>query len=229
MTRGIFAFAVLACAAACGRGGLGPGATCGRDGIRTPLDFSVRVAPVETVVRRDVDLAGLVRVRGGSERSDGGKTQGLTVVEHRLGYKTGVALTTNPFQSRPCAWMSSLAVDMTPGQVTIYVPSEYAADSCEGREILSHERQHEEIHRRLLEKAAADVRAALAKADWLPTRGGAVPVADRAEAEKRFEAQVDKVIDPPYEAFKRDLQTEQAAIDTPENYRFVTSRCSGWK
>jgi len=227
--RPVLLIASLACLAACGRAPDWTGATCPRDESKGPLDFSVTVSPVETVVRRDVDLAGLAHIQGGSEHADGGKTQGLTVVEHRLGYKTGVAVTTNPFRRQTCAWMTSLKVDMTPGQVVIYVPSDYAEGSCEAREILAHERQHEEIHRRLLDKAAADMRAALANANRLPAPGTPVPVADRNEAERRFEKNVDEVLDPVYEDFKNALAREQAEIDTPQNYRLVTQRCDAWK
>jgi hypothetical protein len=228
MKRLLLSLAVFA-AAACGRSPSATRASCAPDESLRRLDFNVTVSSVATAVRRDVDLAGLARVRGGYERADGGHTQGLTVVEHRLGYKTGVAVTEPMFGGRPCAWIASLSVDMTPGEVTIYVPSEYADASCEELEILAHERRHEEIHRRLLAQAAENMRAALAKADRLPTRGTPLPVANRAEAEKRFEAMVDRVIDPVYAGFKAELGREQAEIDTPENYARVTGRCSGWK
>jgi hypothetical protein len=214
--------------AACGRA---PSlrAPCAPDPSQPRPAFTVLVSSVPTAVRRDLDLAGVARVQGGSEHSDGGHTQGLTVVEHRLGYKTGVAVSEPLFRGPPCAYIASLSVDMTPGQVTIYVPSDYAPDSCEGVEILAHERQHEEIHRRLLAQAAADVRVALDRADGLPTLGRSVPVADRAEAERRFEKLIDGVVDPVYAGFKEELGREQAEIDTPENYARVTARCSGWK
>ncbi len=229
MIRIFFALALSAGVAACGRGRGAARPACPASEARGPLNFTVSVSSVPTAVRRDLSLDEIARVQGGSERRDGGRTQGLTVVEHRLDYRTEVAVTTPPRGGPACAWIASLSVDMTPGQVTIYVPRDYAPDSCEAREILLHERRHEEIHRRLLAQAVEDERAALAKADRLPTRGTPIPVSDRAEADRRFEALLDRILDPVYDGFKNELELEQAAIDTPDSYRQVTARCSGWK
>lgn len=229
MVRRFSILCLLASPAACGRGRDASRPPCASGDARRPLDFTVTVSSVPTVVRRDLSLDEIARVQGGTERRDGGRTQGLTVVEHRLDYRTEVAVTEASRGEPACAWIGALSVDMTPGQVTIYVPRDYAPDSCEAREILLHERRHEEIHRRLLAKAVEDERAALAKADRLPTRGAAIPVADRAEADRRFEALIDRIVDPVYDGFKTELEQEQAAIDTPESYREVMSRCSGWK
>lgn len=132
-------------------------------------------------------------------------------------------------RSGACAWLERLSVDITPSTVTIYIPSEYPEGSCEDAEILRHERQHEDIHRGALDQAAEEMRLALSRADWLPARGTPLEVADRAEAEKRLDEMVLKVVQPPYDAFKQRLAHDQAVIDLPENYEWVTRRCRDWK
>jgi len=221
------ALGVLLGAAACDGAPRAPRAACPHAEGRASVDFTVLVSSVPTTIRRDLGLADIARLSAGG--GEGGKLQGLTIVRHQLGYKTGVAVTSLPLRRSQCAWIDDLTVDMTPGEITIYVPREYEPSSCEAAEILRHEQEHEEIHRRLLEEAAQNVRRALAKADWLPARATPLEVADRAEAERRFEKDVEKVVAPVYEDFKKELALEQAALDAPENYERIARRCPGWK
>lgn len=207
-----------------------PNAGCPRDDSydRTPA-FEVTVASVPTVIRHDVDLAGLAKINGTEAVGPDGKLQGLTVVEHQLSYKTGIAVTWKPLGGDPCAWVDKLTVDITPKSVAIFVPSDYPQDSCEYDQILAHERQHEETHRDMLAETAEKMRKALAASDALPARGTPLEVADRTQAEARIEAAVDAITKPVYADFKTELARRQAIIDLPENYRWVTRRCSSWK
>jgi hypothetical protein len=220
------ALVLLLGAAACDRAPRVPFGACPRDEIRDPVDFAVLVSSVPTTIRRDLGLAEIARLSAGG--GEGGRIQGLTIVKHQLYFKTGVAVARRLLRP-PCAWIDHLTVDLTPTQVVIYVPREYEPSSCEAVEILRHESEHEEIHRRLLGEAARGVRAAIAKADWLPTRANQIAVADRPDAEARFEKDVEKVVDPVYADFQAELAREQAAIDTPENYERVARLCSHWK
>jgi hypothetical protein len=227
-------FGFLACivlsAAACGRGRPSAGPACPHDlALDRAAPVSVVVSPVATVVRRDLDLDGLMKIKGAETLGPGGKLQGLTVVEHRLAYKTGIALANPLFGGPACAWIDKLTVNLTPASLTIYVPREYPEDGCESEQILAHERQHEDVHRDTLAEYADEMRRALARADWLPARGTPLAVADRAEAERRIEEMVDKAAKPVYGRFKEELAKRQAVIDVPENYRWVSRRCSHWK
>ncbi|MDE2510098.1 MAG: hypothetical protein KGL74_03150 [Elusimicrobia bacterium] len=227
--RVFFAVAALA-SAACGRGPGSSGVACPHDLTRERLPpVEVVVSSVTAVVRRDLDLAQLARLPGTEALGPGGKIQGLTLAEHRLAYKTGIAVEPHLFGGPECAWIDHLTVNMTPTSITIYVPKDYPEDSCESEQVLAHERQHEEIHRDTLDEYAGEMRRALARADWLPARGTPLAVADRAEAERRIEEMVDKAAKPVYARFKETLAERQAVIDVPENYRWVSRRCANWK
>ena len=176
-----------------------------------------------------MDLEGLTKIPGMENLGPGGKLQGLTVVEHKMAYKTGIAVSKHLFGGPECAWIDKLTVDLTPASMTIFVPREYPEDGCESEQILAHERQHEEIHRDTLAEYAEEMRRALTRADWLPARGTPLAVSDRAEAERRVEAMVDKATKPVYARFKATLAERQAVIDVPENYRWVSRRCANWK
>jgi hypothetical protein len=227
--REFLALAVLA-AAACGRGLPSSGPACPHDpALDRAAPVEVVVSSVATIVRRDLSLDGLMKIPGMESLGPGGKLQGLTVVEHRLAYRTGIAVSRRLFGGPSCAWVDKLTVDLTPASMTIYVPSEYPEDGCESEQILAHERQHEEIHRDTLAEYEDLMRRALAKADWLPARGTPLAVAERAEADRRVEEMVDKATKPVYADFKEELKKRQAVIDAPENYRWVSRRCAGWK
>ena len=218
---------LLLAAAACGRGPAA-GPACPHDlSLERSPEFRVLVSSVPTAVRRDLDFAGLSRLAG--VETVGGKLEGLTVVDYRLAVRTDLELSRSRAGPQSCAWLKSLTVDLTPASIVIYVPRDYAPDSCESEEILAHERRHEEIHRRLLDEAAESVRRALSKFDRLPARGTPLAVSDRAEAGRRIDALVDGAVKPVYDDFQRELAKEQAVLDTPENYRWTSLRCPRWK
>jgi hypothetical protein len=190
---------------------------------------TVVVSSIPEVVRHDLSLVEVSHLSGTETLGPGGKLQGVTMVKHRLDYKTGIALTHPLFGGPRCAWIDHLTVDLTPEKIEIFVPSDYPEESCEYEQILEHERQHEDTHRDALAQEADDMRRALAKADYLPARGTPLAVADRPEAERRIEAMVDKAAKPVFADFSRTLKERQAVIDLPENYRWVARRCSNWK
>lgn len=183
---------------------------------------------VTTVIRHDLSLDGIAHLPGTEALGPGGKLQGLTVVEHQMSYKTGIALT-RPLWGPRCAWVDKLTVDVTPRKMEIYIPSEYPEGSCEYDQILSHERQHEDTHRDVLQAAVEEMRRALASASELPARGRPMQVADRPEAERRIEEMVDKATKPVYAHFKEELKQRQAVIDLPANYLWTQNRCRDWK
>jgi hypothetical protein len=231
--RALLVLAVLAvlASAACGRkpSWLG-GPVCPEDpDLDRSANVEVVVSSFTTTVRHDLDMAAVARLPGTEALGPGGKLQGLTIVHHQVNYKTGVALTRPLFGGPACAWIDKLTVDMTPDQSEIFVPSEYPEESCEYDQILLHERSHDETHRDALAEAADALRRALAKASGLPARGTPIAVADRAEAERRIEAAVDKAEKPVYADFQDALRRRQAVIDLPENYVWTARRCSHWK
>jgi hypothetical protein len=230
MRKGLAVALAALAAAACGRGAPVAGPACPRDPSydRVPA-FEVVFGTVATSVRHDLGLADLARLPGTEALGPGGKLQGLTVAEHQLAYKSGVAVTSKLFGGPECAWIEKLTVDVTPRSMTIYVPSEYPEGSCEEEQILAHERQHEEIHRDTLAEYADVMRGALGKADWLPGRGAPLAVSGRDEADRRVDEMVDKITKPVYAEFKAELAKRQAVIDVPENYRWVSRRCDHWK
>lgn len=175
-------------------------------------------------MRRDLDLAALARLRG---RPEAGRLQGLTVVEHRLAYRSDVA-----FRRRGgadgCAWLETLTVDASPPSATIYVPRDYPEGGCEAARILEHEREHEAIHRRALASLVVRLEKVLS-GPAVPGPRAPVAARDEARARAALVKRVEAEVDPVYEGFRKALEDDQAAVDGSEAYRAATAACRGWK
>jgi hypothetical protein len=187
--------------------------------------IQVRAEHRPAVLRRDLGLAEIAREAAGS--AGAGRAQGLTVVDNQLAFRTLVNMETS--RGRTCVWFDEVRVDLTPASVSIYVPREYAEDSCEYLAVLEHEREHESVHRERLEAAAVEIERALKDARWLPARGNPLETEDRASAEAALNAKIRKVVTPVYERYKSDLGRAQAELDRPDLYQWVARRCAGWK
>jgi hypothetical protein len=211
-------------AAACGPSGMGD--PCAHDPAfdRSGL-VSVSARVPEPALRRDLDRAGLAALAGHNDR--GMILQGLTISDDRVSIKTGWRSAGGARGA--CAWLESVAVDMSPASVTIFVPSEFPPDSCEDWAVLEHERAHARTHRERLEAAAADLKAALEAARWLPARGNPLAVKDRVEAEEEIEGRLRRVVDPAFERFRESLKAAQAQLDTPASYAWSRRRCANWR
>lgn len=217
--------AALACLlAACSPPAGGP--ACPHEGRpdRAAL-VSVTHAPLKAVVRRDLGLAEIAGLAGGM----GAGLQGLTVVEHSFERKWTRTLAASSKPGRSCVWLTRLTVDLTPAKAEIYIPREYPDGSCEAEEVAKHERDHEEVHRSALESFSVRLAAAFAAADWLPVRGAPLEVSGEKEADERLEDAFERIMAPERRRFLDEMRERNAVLDIPENYRWVTARCRGWK
>lgn len=220
------AMALAGLLAACAKPPEETGPACPHD-PSVPREGAVTVQATipPATLRHDLDLKALAVESQGTVGF--GRLQGLTEVEHRLDVRTLMSLA--PSRGRACVWLSKVTVDLTPGSVVIFVPKEYPEGSCEYDAVLEHERGHERVHRERLEKAAAEMRAGLDAARWLPLKGNPIEAADKAAAQAALEEKIRKVVHPAFEKFKWELTIAQAELDTPALYRWVTARCQDWK
>jgi len=222
------AAALLLLLAACGRGGgdSHSESACPHDPsfdrskvVRVKAEFP------PAVLRRDLDLDALAKESEGSGVE--GRTQGLTLVDSQLTFRTLVKAET--VRGRACVWFDQVIVDLTPASVQIFVPREYPEDTCEYQAVMAHERDHERVHQERLTAAAQEIEAALASARWLPARGNPLETGDRASVEAALTDKIKKVVAPVYAKYKEDLRLAQAELDRPDLYQWTTKRCSGWK
>ena len=104
----------------------------------------------------------------------------------------------------------------------IYVANDFPKDSCLYREVLAHEERHHEVARRLFAEFAADATQRLA--GDLRARPF-LQVSDPWEGRSASQARAQQAIDAAYVEFSRRYDTEQAAIDTTEEYTRIANAC----
>lgn len=226
MSRLAAAAALAVLLAACSRPSAG-GPACPHEGEPDRAAVvSVTHEPLKAQLRRDLSLPQLARL---GEGVGSGRLQGLTVVEHSFERKWARTISSSRRPGRYCVWLTKLAVDLTPAKAEVFVPREYPAGSCEHDEVLKHERDHEQAHRESLAEFASRLAAAFAAADWLPVEGAPLEVASEEEADARLDAAFERIFAPERARFLEELHERNAVLDIPENYRWVTARCRGWK
>ncbi|MFI5361868.1 MAG: hypothetical protein ACHQ49_07855 [Elusimicrobiota bacterium] len=190
--------------------------------------FDVVVGTYPTVVERRLaigEINGIRPVRLPPQAI----AHGLSIADYRLRYHVKSEATCWEPGGHACVWLGSVVVNLTPDSIRIYIPKEYPADGCESKALLLHEREHERLHRRGIERAAEAMRAALSRAKNLPGPLTPIGAANPDDAYARLKTLVDKVVRPIFEDFLRASQAEQDALDTPATYRRLGAACSGWK
>lgn len=111
-------------------------------------------------------------------------------------------------------------------EVRVDIASEYPPGSCQYRVVKEHEDEHVALNRQALQTfiPRMDSRLQDAVARFTPFMTDASPQQAADEAVRRLMSAARPVLD----AFERERSTLNAAIDTPQNYRLVSSRCDGW-
>jgi hypothetical protein len=190
--------------------------------------FEVLVGTYPTVVDRGLSLAEINRLHR-KNAPPKGVVHGYSLANYRLRYTTRSQSTHWPFGGRACAWLGSVVVDLTPEGISVYIPREYAPDSCESRQLLAHEMEHERLHRAKLEEIAKRMRRLLTRAQGLPGPSEPVTAKSPKEAYGLLQSTVDKEVRPLYEEFLEAIELDQRGLDDSEHYRRLGESCSGWK
>jgi hypothetical protein len=190
--------------------------------------FEVVISTFPTVVERRYFLREINRLRS-TQTSPGALAHGLCVANYRLRYSTRTEATCWRPGGHACAWLGKVVVDLTPDDIHVYIPKEYPSQSCESKQLLLHEFEHEELHRRRLAQLVDRMRLALARAKNLPGPTEPINAATPEEAHARLKRVVDAVLRPIYRNYLKEIQVEQETLDDPESYRRLGDKCSGWK
>lgn len=202
---------------------------CLAEAARQPRTaFEVAVSTYPTVIERRLSIKEINRLRTVKPPP---KTvaHGLSVSDFRLRYTTKSEATCWQPGGHTCAWIGSVVVDLTPEAVRIYIPKEYPPDSCESKQLLLHEMEHERLSRRELLKTADMMRFALAHTKNLPGPLTPINASSPEQAYSRLKLMVDQVVRPIYEDFMRNIRSQQERLDDPESYRRLGESCPGWR
>ncbi len=149
---------------------------------------------------------------------------GLTRTETELSVTPTVHLFKAPDGST-CVMLAGIEAGWRMVRAMVDVAAEYRPGSCEYQAVLAHENEHVQLTRRAFESHAArlEIRLRELAANVRPFRtndaeGAAQGMTDRMMAGAR----------PIMDQFKAESRRANSAIDTPESYRAVSTKCRKW-
>jgi hypothetical protein len=184
-------------------------------------DISVRVK--QTFAKPNTVTLPLREVRAKSDHANENVT-GLT----RTRFSTQMSSQFRLEQSGGLWCVTSATAEIQVGydQIVIYIPREFAADSCQHKAVLKHEERHVETAREVLRQIAPEVSRIVSGA-YRQGRSrycGASQERARDAAMAALEAGMSRI-----KERANDLSARlQGAVDTPEEYRRVSASCPSW-
>ncbi len=153
---------------------------------------------------------------------------GLTAAEQELttSYQCG-ALEAVP-RRRYCVWADSVDVEFSYTKMDVYISTQYPEASCPYRVILAHENQHVEINQRVLAKYLELMRRALRSDRTIPTKDRPLVTASFKAGQGIIARRIQRIIQPLFERYKKEVLWDNRMIDTMRNYRRIQEQCKDW-
>jgi hypothetical protein len=150
----------------------------------------------------------------------------------QAGYSTGTLYEFNWskkwFKPEYKMWVENLRVEFTYNTLNVYVTSAYPEGSCEYQATLDHENQHVAVHRQMYQQYQKVFEEKVGQNRDIPLESRPLLVSSLEEGKARIGQIISAALDPLFEQFKGDLETEQAKLDTSESYAELRSRCQHW-
>ncbi|MGE5478321.1 MAG: hypothetical protein ACM3Q1_16825 [Bacteroidales bacterium] len=125
-----------------------------------------------------------------------------------------------------CVSLQRVEINWRMVEFIVDVAAEYRRGSCPYEQILSHENQHVDIAQRAFTAADRGLRQQLG--ELARRQQGIVVRGTPQQAANQVAQQFMAVAKPILEQYDRDTRRQNAAIDTQENYRAISSRCRDW-
>lgn len=150
---------------------------------------------------------------------------GLTRTQTRL--ELGVESRHQPLAGNQwCIGIARIEARWIMEPVIIDVAREYRPGSCEYQVVLAHEYEHVAINTRAFKAHVPRLRHRL---DEAVRAMGVRPASSEASREaEALTNQLMAAVKPDLAAFETESRSLNARIDTPENYRMLSSRCKKW-
>ncbi len=123
-----------------------------------------------------------------------------------------------------CGSLAALDVEFGFEPHTIYIPAEFAPQSCAYNAIYAHEARHVATDRAVLEDHLPILQAHIkqAVATIAPVYG-----VDSAAVQATLKAQIEQIMEAEMQSFSRGRERAQARVDSAEEYAMVSQSCGG--
>ena len=189
---------------------------------KAPYDVNAKIEVPGAPINHNLSLRQLGRLM---PHGPGSQVLGLT--SYPLEIKTAARYSYVPVGKTYCFFVTAVDVILRYPTMDIYVAKEYQPGSCPYHEILLHEEDHVRVARASLELYAPKVRKALTSYR-IPTGLEPVVVSSPTQAKERMEGLSQELLTPVYREMMDELRKDQAALDTPGEYRRIRRRCRHW-
>ena len=184
---------------------------------------SVAIKRLETPVTLDRNYSvAALRAIGPALSRPNERVLGLTRATSRVSVETRIASYIDRSGRWECA-SPALTVSYGYSPLTVYVAREIAAGSCAYNEVYQHELRHVQTYQARLRRIEPEIAQALQQrfatgAAWRGPKGQAQRVLQR-ELDERWLPFIKRTIE--------QVESEQALIDTPQEYARVAKSCHG--
>lgn len=220
--------AVLLSQSACGRAPENSAVCPGEPEFNRGSVWRIKDSIPETKFRHDLDIAGVVALRATWDPGATSHVRGLTVGEYA--FKTSYEIDARKMMDGTmCLQVKSLDVDFSYSKLDVYVANDFPVGGCAYEALLAHEKQHADVHRRRHAAAVQDLRRAFAGSRTIPTRAAPLAVKSEEAGKALIARFVGQATGPVIERFKRELDSEQGALDSEDSYRSLGMSCPDWK
>lgn len=189
---------------------------------KAPYDVNVKIEVPGAPINHSLSIRQLGRL---TPHGPGSQILGLT--SYPLEIKTAARYSYVRVGKTYCFFVTGIDVTLRYPSMDIYVAKEYRPGSCPYHEILLHEEDHVRVARASLELYAPKVRKVLTSY-VIPTGLEPVVVSSPTEAKQRMEGLSQDLLKPVYQEMMDALRSDQAALDTPSEYRRIRRRCRRW-
>lgn len=195
---------------------------------KTPPKATLVMKPVEARYRHDLDTAAIQDIVNegqgyvsGPWHQAGGITRAGLSVEYETSFYISKAQ-----GAGYCAALAEVIVTVEYHDMMVFVGSEYPEGSCEYEAILTHEKEHVEINRDVLESYEGKLRDAILR---VLKSQRTIFVHRKGEANSAYLLEFERQVQPVLKKMSAERGHRNGKIDTQDNYRRVWAQCGGWR
>lgn len=159
------------------------------------------------------------------QKAGSSHARGLTESHFQMSYELRVR------GEKGCLFLDALTVHYGYPNLDVFISNKYKEDSCEYKQILSHENNHVFIHQDTLRKYARQFGDAIKNiAQNIPAESFKVGVKNADKQINRMILRIKnhKQLSALEKSFENERKNSNQELDASENYQKITNKCKNW-
>ena len=193
-----------------------------------PPNVSFRIEPGKIAVNNGYSRSQISHLPGRRPASSafGALWQhvGLTLTERQFSMRVTVRAK-QIGNNRFCGQLSGVKAQLGYDKLRVYIARKYRPGSCQYRSILDHENRHVAVFRDTLIKYAPRIERRLKR---VANSLGPIIAGSADQAAKVLQTKLQRELKPLFREMDREIDFQNAKLDSPQNYQKEQARCSEW-